>query len=217
VGLIDFLLKPIEALFNKIFGGTVVAKLVSKISEGIAHVTTLLDRIQHLVDSIKSEITEFSHWKEDIKFKSRVINVPKAVEKTQDLIQGFRDSWAAIQGLVKDFEQALKGGENPETEAEEFAADIGELDNIGTSLLKKLPKLAEGLEKLLGVVTLVVNAVITWSDAVDKMQTVVDEVTRVREEIERLESIFLSQKNPRKTLRLDGGGSIKIRVGNLHS
>lgn len=215
MALLDIILGPIERLFNSIFGGTVVAKLVSKVTEGITHVSTLVERITHLIDSIKSEITHFANWKEDIRIKSRVINIPKAVEKTQDLIVGLKASWQAVLALIEDFKTAVKGGD-PKAEAEEMAADLESLDNIGTKLLQKLPKLARGLEKLLGVVTLIVDAVITWSGAVDKIQTIVDEITRIREEIESLESVFLSQRNPRKRLKLAAGGSIRVRVGNLH-
>ena len=213
----DSLLKPLTDLFNRIFGGTVVGKLVSKISDGVGHVTTLFDRIEHLIDSIKNEITEFSHWKEDVRFTSRVINIPKAVQQITDLIVGFKAAWQAILKLVQDFRQTLEGGEDPKQEATELAEDLGDAGNAGESLLKRLPKLARGLEKLLGVVTLIVDAIIQWSDAVDQLQTIVDEVTRLREAIETGETIFLSQKNTRKSLQLAEGGSIRIRVGNLHS
>jgi hypothetical protein len=187
--------------------------LVAKIREGISHILTLVQRIQHLVDSIKTEITEFSHWREDIRFKSRVISLPAAIEKTRDLIQGARDSWAAIVALMKDFREKV-GGENAAQDAEEVAADLE--GGTGEGILKRLPRLAKGLEKLLGVISLIVDAVISWSDAVDKLQTIVDEVTRLREAIEKGDLIFLKQSNPRKTLTLTDGTKIKIRLGNLH-
>lgn len=213
MGLFNQLLAPIEALFDRIFGGTVVGRLVAKIREGISHILTLVQRIQHLVDSIKTEITEFSHWREDIRFKSRVISLPAAIEKTRDLIQGARDSWAAIVALMKDFREKV-GGENAAQDAEEVAADLE--GGTGEGILKRLPRLAKGLEKLLGVISLIVDAVISWSDAVDKLQTIVDEVTRLREAIEKGDLIFLKQSNPRKTLTLTDGTKIKIRLGNLH-
>lgn len=217
MGLLDTLLAPIENLFNRIFAGTVVGKLVSKISQGVSHVLTLLDRIDRLVASIKEEIAAFSNWKEDIRFKSRVINLPKAVEKTRDLVTGLKTAWTAILDLVSSLRDVIKGGGDPKAEAEELAADAGDLENIGSRLLAKLPKLGKLFEKMLGVVTLIVDAIIQWSDMVDELQTVVDQVKRIRLEIESLESVFLSQKNPRRTLQLKDGSSIKIRVGNLHS
>lgn len=208
------LLQPIEDLFNKVFGGTVVGRLVTKIKDGVSHTLTLFERIQKLVDSIKSEITQFSQWKEDIAFRTRVISVPKAVEHTQELVQGLRDSWSAILDIVKQLKEKTTGGD-PKAEAEEMAGDLE--GGAGESLLKRLPKLGKGLEKLLGVVTLIVDSIVTISDVIDDVQTIVDEVTRLREAIEHGDLIFLQNRNKRKTLTLADGSTIKIRVGNLHS
>jgi hypothetical protein len=114
---------------------------------------------------------------------------------------------------MKDFREKV-GGENAAQDAEEVAADLE--GGTGEGILKRLPRLAKGLEKLLGVISLIVDAVISWSDAVDKLQTIVDEVTRLREAIEKGDLIFLKQSNPRKTLTLTDGTKIKIRLGNLH-
>lgn len=216
MALFDFLLKPIVDLFNRIFGGTVIGKLVNKVSEGIGHITTLLSRIDHLITSIRDEISAFAGWKEDVRFKSRVVNIPAAAEKIGELVTGLRDAWNAIITLVQNFREQATGSD-PEQEAAQLAEDLGDAGNIGESLLRRLPKLSQGLEKLLGVVTLFVDAVVEWSDAIDQLQTIIDEITRIREAVETGETIFLSQKNPRRTLQLANGGSIKIRVGKLHS
>lgn len=215
MALIDTLLRPIEALWDRLFGGTVIAKIVTKVTDGVGHVSTLVSRVEHLIDSIRNEITEFSHWKEDIKFKSRVINVPAAAAKIGDLVQGLRDSWQAIIALAEDFKRSVQG-EDPKREAAELAEDLGDVDNVGVSLLKRFPALARSLEKLLGVITLFVDAVIQWSDAVDRLQTIVDEITRLRELVESGEQLFLPQNNRRSRLALRDGGSIQIRVGSLH-
>jgi hypothetical protein len=55
------------------------------------------------------------------------------------------------------------------------------------------------------------------ADVIDDLQTVVDELKRIRLEIEKLDTIFLQQGNKRKTLQLLNGKSIRIRVGRLHS
>jgi hypothetical protein len=214
VALIDIILGPIERLFDHIFGGTVVGRLVTKIRDGIAHILTLVQRIEHLISSIKSEVHQFSTWKEDLQIKSRVISIPAAVEHTQDLLQGAKDAWQAILDLIKDFKEKTTGGD-PKAEAEEMASDLE--GGAGESLLKRLPKLGKGLEKLLGVVTLIVDSIISWSDAVDKLQTIVDEVTRIREAIEHGDLIFLKNRNPRRVVKLQDGTTMKIRIGNLHS
>ena len=217
MGLFDTLLIPIENLFNRVFGGTIVGKLVNKIKDGVQHVLTIADRITALASSIRTEVDAFRNWKEDFNFKNKVINLPKAVDRTQDLVTEIRTSYDDIVAIIKDVSETIKGGGNPEQEAEEVAADLGDLSNIGESLLKKLPKLSKGFEKMLGVVSLIVDALIQWSDIIDKLQTIVDTIRDVRLEIETGSTIFLFQGNKRKTVLLEDGTTMKIRVGNLHS
>jgi hypothetical protein len=132
------------------------------------------------------------------------------------LVNEVKEAWASIQDLAKSFKETVKGGGDPQAEAEEVAADLGDLSNAGESLLKKLPKLSRGLEKLLGVVSLIVEAVITWSSAIDDLQSIVDAIRDVRIEVETGDTLFLSQKNKRRVVQLEDGSSIKIRLGNLH-
>jgi uncharacterized protein Yka (UPF0111/DUF47 family) len=217
VALIDIILGPIESLFNRVFGGTVVGKLVAKIKDGVQHVLSIADRITQLASSVRGEVDAFRNWKEDFQIKNKVINLPKAVERTADLVTEVRTSWDDILQIVKDVSETIKGGGNPEQEAEEVAADLGDLSNIGESLLKKLPKLSKGFEKMLGVVSLIVDGLIQWSAIIDKLQTIVDTVRDLRLEIETGSTIFLFQGNKRRTVVLDDGTTMKIRVGNLHS
>jgi len=215
VGLIQTLLHPLEDLFNRIFGGTIVGKLVAKIRDGIGHVTTLLSRIQTLVDSIKGEVSAFKNWREDVRIRSRVISIPAAVDQTKDLINELRDAYQAVIDIVQGIKEQLNA-KSAEADAEEMASELGELGDVGESLLKRLPKLSKGLEKALGAITLVVEMVIFWSNIVDELQKIVDAIRDLREEVESGSTIFLSQKRKRKTVKLADGGSIKIRLGNLH-
>ena len=215
MGLIQTLLHPLEDLFNRIFGGTIVGKLVAKIRDGIGHVTTLLSRIQTLVDSIKGEVSAFKNWREDVRIRSRVISIPAAVDQTKDLINELRDAYQAVIDIVQGIKEQLNA-KSAEADAEEMASELGELGDVGESLLKRLPKLSKGLEKALGAITLVVEMVIFWSNIVDELQKIVDAIRDLREEVESGSTIFLSQKRKRKTVKLADGGSIKIRLGNLH-
>jgi hypothetical protein len=190
-----------------------ITTLVQKVIDGITSISTIFTRVETLLDSIKDEVTEWRNFREDAKFKSKVISVPKAWEQTKEFIGSFSDTWRAIQDLVRRFKERL--GENPTAEAEAAATDIEE--SGGEALLKRLPRLARGVEKILGVVTLVVDALENISAAIDDVQQLVDEVSRIRTEIEELDTIFLQQKNSRRTLRTQDGQSIKIRVGSLHA
>ena len=86
-----------------------------------------------------------------------------------------------------------------------------------SALLRKFPALAKGLEKLLGVLGLIVQALDAIATTIDDLQQIVDELKALRLEFEKLDTIFLSQSNKRKTLRLADGSSIRVRVGKLHS
>ena len=206
----------INDIFNKLFDllPTPIKTIVTKIVSGITEVTTLFSRIDKLIGSVKGEIEAWKNFRINPKFKSRVVNIPAAYDRTKEFFESFPATWASIQDLVKQFRDKLNI-ENPVAEAEEAATGIEESGSA--SILDKFPKLAKGLEKLAGVVTLVVDSIVTISSAVDDVQAVVDEVTAVRKEIEDLDTFFLSQSNPRRRERLEGGGTINLRVGSLHS
>jgi methyl-accepting chemotaxis protein len=211
--------KLLQAAVDKLFSllPKSLQKIVTGVVDSIRHIATIFTRLDSLFDSIKSEILAWRTFREDVKFKSRVISLPKAYEQTKDFIQSLGDTWKAIVDLIRQFKDKL--GEDPAAEAESVASDIesGGVEGGAEGLLAKFPKLAKGLEKLAGVVVLVTGALESISSAIDDLQAIVDEVTRIREEIENADSIFLSQKNLRRTVKLADGGSIKIRVGSLHS
>jgi hypothetical protein len=216
VGLLDQLgtrlLQGISDLFTRLLGPT-LGKLVTKVQDFISHVGSIFTDLNTLWDSVQGEIDAWKNFKEDIRVKSRVINIPKAVEKTKALVVGLSDAWHAILDIIKNFKEKL--GTDAKAEAEEAASDLEEGGAEG--LIKRIPKLAKGLEKLLGVLTLIVDALASIVEVIADLQTIVDELKRIREEIETAESIFLQQKNPRKTVKLKDGGSIRLRLGNLHS
>jgi prophage DNA circulation protein len=212
VALFDFL-KPLLDRIKAALGP--LGKLWDKVVEAWNHITNIISSGQKLVDTIKGEIEAWKNFKEDVRFKSRVINLEKAIEKTSALIQGIPDSWHAIQNLVKEIKDKLNVSEPKPSEVEELE---GEFEEGGiTNLLKRFPALAKFFEKALGFVTLLVDALESIANAIDDLQTIVNETQRIRLEIEQLDTIFLQQKNQRKNLKLADGRTIKIRVGSLHS
>jgi len=217
MGLLDSITGGISKLLSDLWNKLVpnsIKTLVSKVTDGVRHISTIFERLDKLFNSVRAEITAWRNFREDIKFKSRVINVPKAYEGITDFIQQLKDSANAVRDLVSKFKEKI-GQESPVEEAEAVESD---LESGGAeSLVKQFPKLAKGLERLAGVVTIVVDALGTISDAVDDIQQIVDEITRIREEIESADSIFLQQKNQRRAVPLREGGSTSWRIGSLHS
>jgi len=207
------------SLFNAIKGFLgPVGKLIDKVGEGIKHVTTIIERATTLRDSVLDEIAGWKNFKQDIRIKQRVIEIEKAIEKTRDLIQGIPDSWNAILDIIKTAKAkfAETGGSSGEA-VEEAAAAVEDAERGGVaSLLKQFPKLAKGFEKFLGIVSLIVDGLEQISNVIDDLQTIVDELKRLRLEFEKLDTIFLSQSNKRRTVRLQDGSTIRQRIGALH-
>jgi hypothetical protein len=190
-------------------------QLWDKLTLTYTHMTNIFSSGEKLTQSVISEVNAWRNFKQDIRFKSRVVQIESAVEKTRALIEGIPAAWRSIVDLFKQFKEQLGGEGNPIEEADAATADI-EAGGIKT-LLTKFPALAKGLEKVLGFLAIAVQALEAITNAIDDLQSIVDEITRLRLEIEKLDTIFLSQSNKRKTLKLADGSSIRVRIGKLHS
>jgi hypothetical protein len=118
-----------------------------------------------------------------------------------------------VVDLAKQFKEDLFTEQAPE--AGELLADVEE---GGTKTIVDLfPKLGKAAEKILGVLGALVVALEQAVNLIADLQTIVDELKRIRLEIEKLDTIFLQQDNKRKYLKLANGKTIKIRLGKLHS
>lgn len=165
---------------------------------------------------IRDEISAWRNFKEAVPVRTGVINLPKAIDKSQELIDQVRAAWNSIVDLAKQLREQVQGeaGKNPAEEAEQAMSDI-ESSGI-KNFLQRFPKLAKGLEKVLGFLAILVGALESIIAAIDDLTQILATVKGLREEIETGSTIFLQQKNARKTVKLDDGSSMKIRVGNLH-
>jgi hypothetical protein len=205
--LLSFL-EPLLGPLRKAFA--LITHLWRNVTDGITKGTAL-------AQLIISEIAAWRNFKQDISYRTGVISVPKAIEQTKEFIAGLIDAWHSIVDLFSKLKGKIteSGGGNPTEEAEQAVADI---ENSGfKGILKQFPKLAKGLEKALGFVALLADALDTILGAIDDLTAIVNALKSIREEVEHGKTVFLQQKNPRKIVQLRKGGSIKIRVGNLHS
>jgi hypothetical protein len=189
-------------------------KLIDSLKQSYDKLIHIFDAAQKLTDTIVGEVDAWKNFKSDIRFAQRVIQIERAVQKTKDLIEGIPESWRSIVDIVKTFKAQFAEG-NPVEDTEAIVEDLESSSGI-KSLLTKFPQLAKGLEKLLGVLALVIQALEAIAKTIDDLQTIVDELKAIRLEIEKLDTIFLSQSNKRKTLRLTNGKTIRIRLGKLH-
>jgi conjugal transfer/entry exclusion protein len=208
----------LSAVFNavKSFLGP-VGKLIDSLKTSITHLTNIVQNATKLLDGIIAEAKAWASFKQDVRIKSRVIALESAIAKTRTLIEGIPAAWRSIQDIFKTFKTQFDAGGDPIADADAVAEDLASAEEGGISaLLKKFPKLAKGFEKILGILALVIQALEAISSVIDDLQQILDEITALRLEIEKLDTIFLSQSNKRKTLKLADGSSIQIRVGKLH-
>ena len=208
------LLTSITTLYHNAAGLITAGNVIfAKFKELFSSLFTIIDRLTNLVKTVQSEVIAWKNFKQDIRFKSRVINLEKAVTKTKALITGAVDAWHAILNLTNELKASQQTKPIAEIEAEALSAEEG----AGLAALAKvLPRLAKIGTKLIEFVTFAIAILETFSSTIDDVQTIVDELQRIRLEIEKLDTIFLQQDNKRKVIRLADGKSVRIRLGKLH-
>jgi hypothetical protein len=199
-GILDRLVASlgIEQLFEFLLKKfPILQKLLDLAQKIIKHFTGVVDAGIHLFESFNAEVQAFKNFREDFRLKSRVINVERAITKIRDLVQGLFAAWRAIISLFKGLTLKLEAG--GAAEVAEAATGIG------------LPV------AVVNAIVVMVEVLDTIANIIDSAQTVLDEITRLREFIETGDTIFLQQRNKRKYLKLDSGKTIRVRLGKLHS
>jgi len=211
--LLDLLVRPILEKLKAIFAP--FGKAFKLVGDFWDKLTTIGQRTQSLVDEIVSEVSEWRNFRQNINFRTKLVSLPAAVDHIQDFVAQIRAAWQAVLDLAQQLREKFNVPGNPTEEAEQAIKDI---ENSGfRNLLEKFPRLAKGLEKVLGALALLLDALNSISTTIDDLKAIVDATKAIRETVEEGGPIFLSQKNPRRLEHLDDGTPIKIRVGNLHS
>src|SRR5215471_497507 len=193
-------------------------KLFTSISKLFTGFKTSFEKGLALSSAIRTEISEWKNFKENFHVKQRVINLPTAIDKSQELLDKIKEAWNSIVDLAKQIQKQAKGQtDDPVAESEEA---VSELESGGAEGIQKLlsnfPKLAKGLEKLLGFLAVILGVIESIQSAIDDLTNILSAITGIREEIETGSTIFLQQNNLRKTVTLDDGSKMKIRIGSLH-
>ena len=178
--------------------GKDVVNLVKNIITVFTKVKDLFSEVTTLVQSGKDEIDGWKHFKEDIRLKSRVVNLETAFKKTRDLVLGIPKSWHAVLDLFSQIKSAL-------------AKDVAEEE--GAALLAVE---TAGLSEVSVAIAIIYQVLSFVESVVSDLQTILDEAKLLRLEVEKLDTVFLQQDNKRKTVKLETGKTIKIRVGKLH-
>jgi hypothetical protein len=208
-----------------------LAPILARVKVALGPFGKLIDFVQHFFDRIKqiipkgrqlsgeifTEVVEWKRFKEAIPFRTGVISLPAAISQTQDLIDQLVAAWHAVLGLARKLrDKALRGGEgDPVQEAEEAFADIEKSGVQG--ILERFPRLAKGFEKILAWLAIVITILDDLIEVTDDLLSIVAACRAIREEVETGSTVFLSQKNKRRTVTTTDGEKLVLRVGNLHS
>jgi hypothetical protein len=210
--IIDRLLEPILTKIKEAFAP--IGRVIGFFTRFWDSVTSLGGKINHLIELILGEITEWKNFRQNIAFRTKVISLPAAVDHFQEFVQMVKAAWQAVLDLVEQI-KSKAGGETPSEEAEQAIKDIESSGLKG--IVEKFPRLLKGLEKLLGFLAIVLDALESIIAAVDDLTTIVEALQALRIDIESGGPLFLKQSNTRRIVTLDDGKKMKIRVGNLHS
>lgn len=174
-----------------------------------------------LVKGVIEEVNAWRDFKKGISFKAGVINLQSVRDHIEDLITEVIDAWHSLVDLftsgfklpLKSVQEAADAAEEVVVAFENFFGKFGlreAIQRLGVTLEKAGGKVFE----VLAIIQAVAEEALK---VVRELQSILNAVRDIRETFQTGKGLFLSQTNKRKTLRLADGGSIKIRVGNLHS
>lgn len=164
-----------------------IASLVSSSWSFLTGVWNLLVNFKNTLETFISNgtslvlncITEFEKIKNfefDPRWNSRVISVPRLKDNLDELIQIPMDIVDTAKKMVDECKKKL---EPAEFEPED---------------LKFLPEeFGKFLGKVLGWAGLVIDCFVSWNQAIVDAQHIVDDIRKLRENIENLDGLFLPQ------------------------
>ena len=193
------------------------SKLITSIRQTIDTATHIMDVVKETIDDAIAAYNEITNFELKPHWKIRAVSAPQAIDNIKELAEvptklfiAFRDLWTRVKASVDAFK-------SPAAEAE---AAIEEASALEGGILRIFPRLSaligKAITRILGVAALVVQLVIDVDNAVADIHTIVLEIKTAVQSLNHLDAVFLQQQNPRKTVTLDDGSTMKIRVGHLH-
>ncbi len=160
-------------------------------------VENIITDIELLVEHVRKEVKDIQDFKVNPKFKTRVINAPKAMERTKELVTTVPESLrSAFVSLKSNLKAIVKPG------IAQGIAQRGVLPGEaagGRAIFQALNK----VKLLLGEFSLFVKSL-------DKF---VEALRAITEELQTFDTIFLPQTNKRRVEKLVDGREIKERIG----
>lgn len=211
----DLIFKLLQPLIDRVKQALApFGKLVAFVTRFRDSIFGLGAKVRQLADLVRTEIEEWKNFQENIAFRTKVISLPVAIDHIGEFWQMITAAYRSIIDLIQQVRGKFEVAGNPTQEAEEAIADIQKSEF--KTIIEKFPRLLKGLEKVLGFVAIVLDALETISAGLDDLITIAEALRAIREDIETGGPLFLKQTNRRRVERLADGTKIKIRLGNLH-
>lgn len=185
-GELQSVLKAIGSFFTNFFSAA------ERIGNSI---DALCAKTDALVKSVETSIQDFHDFKFDPKWKTRVINVPIAIDQVRDFVTKIpKDMIDKFKTLAVDL-RGLKAG------LHDVAGQVSGEGGGGT-----------GLIKVIGWMSLLDQTFGRVDQFVDELQVIVTDIDELVKQIESLDTLFLQQGNARIRLKK----TISAREGKLH-
>ena len=222
MGLLDDLKQRIEAQLLRLLSPVIdpIKKLWGTLKGFFTAIIDLVPESIALVKLVLSEVEEWRSFREQINFRTGVINLPKAIEATQSVLDDIVAAWDALKHLFTDgFKKSITQPLDAAAEAAtELAEVFGGLEKLGLKGLEDIvPKLKKAGGKVFEVLAIIQLIAESLLDVVKKLSAIVNALKDIREEIETGSTLFLQQKNKRKVVTTMDGDKIRLRIGKLHS
>jgi hypothetical protein len=195
-----------------------VSKLITSIRQTLDTATHILEVVKETVDDAIASYNEIKNFELKPHWKIRAVSAPQAIDNIKELAEvptklfiAVKDLWSRVKGSVDQFK-------SPVAEAEAAVEEAGALEG---GFLRLFPRLAgligKAATRVLAIAGLVLQIVIDIDNAVADIHTIVLEIRTAIQSLNHLDAVFLQQNNPRKTVTLEDGSTMKLRVGKLHS
>ena len=211
--IIDQQQDRIEGLINNLIDNLSgpLAPLIKLIKEFKTNGLNIIEKGTRITKKIEFEYSELRNFKLKTGWKGRVVSVPNVIKQVRALVDVPHKLAQAGRDLVNAIKEQLN-----QFDIDAALEDIEGLEGFSDLLARLGPRIAKAGERLLGIFALVVSALVTINQAADDIETIIDQIELVRDDIENLDLVFLQQNNPRKIIQSDEG-PIKVRIGRFHS
>jgi hypothetical protein len=182
---------------------TVYSAVANFATKSVVDVSGVLSDLQGIHDdwiemkaNLQVEIEKLKNFQFDVRWRTRVINVPIAIDQVRNLIDEI------FHGLIDKLDQVV-------APLQDLSGKIQELTRKQSATEDQVTALA----KIEGGIAFVQTAIHDTRQAMDSVKDLSELFLDITNRIESGSDLFLQQGNPRVRLK----GTISARVGKLHA